>query len=176
MISSNFLPKSELDCLCSPSLKSHIYYLSPHHFRAVLQSYPRGWFLDCSPHFAPPKCNWQLKLHIFFFQQCKNNPEVMSDLYFLFPLYSVWFSWVWRSLKPRNAKGYRQNIAPPKTHFILHKGLRKGQSNRIETFGYICPFLILDSASLIVQLVKNQPAIQETLVWFLGWEDPLEEG
>ena len=31
-------------------------------------------------------------------------------------------------------------------------------------------------ASLIVQLVKNLPAMQETLVGFLGWEDPLEKG
>ena len=31
-------------------------------------------------------------------------------------------------------------------------------------------------ASLIAQLVKNPPAMQETLVQFLGWEDPLEEG
>ena len=31
-------------------------------------------------------------------------------------------------------------------------------------------------ASLIAQLVKNLPARQETLVWFLGQEDPLEKG
>ena len=31
-------------------------------------------------------------------------------------------------------------------------------------------------ASLIAQLVKNPPAMQETLVEFLGWEGPLEEG
>ena len=31
-------------------------------------------------------------------------------------------------------------------------------------------------ASLIAQLVKNLPAMQETLVRFLGWEDPLEKG
>ena len=30
-------------------------------------------------------------------------------------------------------------------------------------------------ASLIAQLVKNLPAMQETLVPFLGGEDPLEE-
>ena len=30
-------------------------------------------------------------------------------------------------------------------------------------------------ASLIVQLVKNMPAMQETLVWFLGQKDPLEK-
>ena len=31
-------------------------------------------------------------------------------------------------------------------------------------------------ASLMAQLVKNPPAIQETWVWSLGWEDPLEKG
>ena len=31
-------------------------------------------------------------------------------------------------------------------------------------------------ASLVAQMVKNPPAIQETWVQFLGWEDPLEEG
>ena len=30
--------------------------------------------------------------------------------------------------------------------------------------------------SLIAQLVKNPPAVQETLVQFLGWEDLLEKG
>ena len=30
-------------------------------------------------------------------------------------------------------------------------------------------------ASLVVQLVKNLPAVQETWVRFLGWEDPLEK-
>ena len=31
-------------------------------------------------------------------------------------------------------------------------------------------------ASLIAQLVKNLPAVQETWVRSLGWEDPLEKG
>ena len=30
-------------------------------------------------------------------------------------------------------------------------------------------------ASLIAQLVKNPPPMQETLVWFLRQEDPLEK-
>ena len=30
--------------------------------------------------------------------------------------------------------------------------------------------------SLVAQLVKNPPAMQETPVQFLGWEDPLEKG
>ena len=29
--------------------------------------------------------------------------------------------------------------------------------------------------SLIAQLVKNLPEMQETVVRFLGWEDPLEK-
>ena len=33
-----------------------------------------------------------------------------------------------------------------------------------------------DRASLIAQLVKNPPAMQESLVQFLGWEDLLEKG
>ena len=36
--------------------------------------------------------------------------------------------------------------------------------------------LSYDPASLIAQLVKNLPAMQETLVRFLDWEDPLEKG
>ena len=31
-------------------------------------------------------------------------------------------------------------------------------------------------ASLVDQLLKNPPAMQETPVRFLGWEDPLEKG
>ena len=31
-------------------------------------------------------------------------------------------------------------------------------------------------ASLVAQLVKNPPAVRETWVRFLGWEDPLEKG
>ena len=31
-------------------------------------------------------------------------------------------------------------------------------------------------ASLVAQMVKNLSAVQETWVWSLVWEDPLEEG
>ena len=32
-----------------------------------------------------------------------------------------------------------------------------------------------ERASLVSQLVKNLPAVQETFVQFLSWKDPLEE-
>ena len=35
---------------------------------------------------------------------------------------------------------------------------------------------MVERAFLVVQLLKNLPAMQETWVLSLGWEDPLEEG
>ena len=37
-------------------------------------------------------------------------------------------------------------------------------------------YLISVRASLVAQLIKNPPAMRETLVRSLGWEDPLEKG
>ena len=37
-------------------------------------------------------------------------------------------------------------------------------------------FAGLQWASLVAQLVKNLPAMRETWVRFLGWEDPVEKG
>ena len=34
----------------------------------------------------------------------------------------------------------------------------------------------MDWATLVAQMVKNPPAMQETWVQSLGWEDPLEKG
>ena len=34
---------------------------------------------------------------------------------------------------------------------------------------------LIYGASLMAQMVKNLPAMQETWVWSLGWEDPLEK-
>ena len=40
----------------------------------------------------------------------------------------------------------------------------------------ICSVLLIEKASLVAQLVKSLPAIQETQVQSLCWEDLLEEG
>ena len=37
-------------------------------------------------------------------------------------------------------------------------------------------FCSLRETSLVAQLVKNSPAMRESRVWSLGWEDPLEKG
>ena len=46
------------------------------------------------------------------------------------------------------------------------RSLRVGNSNRLQ----------YSWASLVAQLVKNLPAMWETWVRSLGWEDPLEKG
>ena len=42
-----------------------------------------------------------------------------------------------------------------------------------EGIGYLLQY---SWASLVAQLVKNLPAMLETWVWSLSWEDPLEKG
>ena len=56
-----------------------------------------------------------------------------------------------------------------------------GQSFGALTTASVLPMNIQDWfplrwASMVAQLVKNLPAMQETPVQFLGWEDPLEKG
>ena len=43
-------------------------------------------------------------------------------------------------------------------------------------FSILLRYTVYIWASLVAQTVKNLPAMQETPVWFLDWEDPLEKG
>ena len=61
-------------------------------------------------------------------------------------------------------------LSNPMDTRLLHPWDFLGKSTRVG-----CHFL-LKSASLISQLIKNPPAMQETPVLFLGWEDLLEKG
>ena len=38
-----------------------------------------------------------------------------------------------------------------------------------------CTLILLEKASLVAQMVKHLPAMRETWVQSLGWEDPLEK-
>ena len=49
-------------------------------------------------------------------------------------------------------------------------------SHLFKNFSQIVVIHTVKGASLVAQLVKNLPAIQETWVQSLGWEDPLEKG
>ena len=49
-----------------------------------------------------------------------------------------------------------------------------GAPTQLPTFILLVP--AISWASLVAQAVKNQPAMQETWVQSLSWEDPLKEG
>ena len=49
-------------------------------------------------------------------------------------------------------------------------------SHVLLTNKYQIKTLLSNQASLVAQLVKNPPAVQETKFQSLGWEDPLEKG
>ena len=48
--------------------------------------------------------------------------------------------------------------------------------NTVKMLLFICMDEFCDPAFLEVQTVKNPSATQDTWVWSLGWEDPLEKG
>ena len=48
-------------------------------------------------------------------------------------------------------------------------------SLKVVNSAYVNTYIFFTLASLVAQLVKNPPAIQETWVQSLGWEDPLEK-
>ena len=43
-------------------------------------------------------------------------------------------------------------------------------------YGQFKMLCVHEEASLVAQMVKNPPAMEDTWVRSLGWEDPLEEG
>ena len=47
--------------------------------------------------------------------------------------------------------------------------------NNTHSYLFYNSTILVDRASLVAQLVENLPAMQETWVQFLGWEDPLEK-
>ena len=46
----------------------------------------------------------------------------------------------------------------------------------MESLKYLLSGPLLKGTSLVAQMVKNLPAMQEIWVQLLGWEDPLEKG
>ena len=62
-----------------------------------------------------------------------------------------------------------------KTNLWLPKGIAGWEAGINEEFA-ISRYTLLYWASLVAQSVKNPPAMWETWVRSLGWEDPLEEG
>ena len=68
--------------------------------------------------------------------------------------------------------GYCLNCSPTLFHGKMDLSFMK-LAPGAKKVGDLC---LKRRASLVAQLVKNPPAMQETLVRFLGWEDPLAKG
>ena len=73
--------------------------------------------------------------------------------------------WSWRA--SRRGRG---QLEPTLETWMQVVTIFRSSFYHVDTAGK-CYFGILPPA-----LVKNPPAMQETPVWFLGWEDPLEKG
>ena len=50
------------------------------------------------------------------------------------------------------------------------------QIHEFHIYKYICIYTYICGASLVTNLIKNLPAMQNTQVQSLGQEDPLEKG
>ena len=76
---------------------------------------------------------------------------------------------------PLDYKGFPGSSADKTVHLQCRRpGLIPGSGRSAwEGIGYPLQY---SWASLVAQLVKNQPAKQETWVWSLGWEDSPGEG
>ena len=61
-------------------------------------------------------------------------------------------------------------------HAAWYSQKKKKKTTQDNPFFYSKPYGMPPWASLVVQLVKNPPAMRETWVWSLGWEDPPEKG
>ena len=53
--------------------------------------------------------------------------------------------------------------------------INKKRSDRVNPLVHLLLYFSLVIFSLVDQTVKNLPAVQETWVQYLGWEDPLEK-
>ena len=63
-----------------------------------------------------------------------------------------------------------------KRHSLLFKQNLQINISPCQEVNLVKNALSQDWASLMAQLVKNPPAMRETWVQSLGWEDPLEKG
>ena len=73
---------------------------------------------------------------------------------------------------------YMQSVSCEMPGWMKHKLEIKIAGKNINNIRYADDTTLMAEywASLVAQLVKNPPAMQESWVQYLGWEDPLEKG
>ena len=95
-----------------------------------------------------------------------------ENLHTLLVVFKFWISGCWRtgpsSSITNSSVGKESACNAGDPSAIPGSGRSAG-----EGIGYPCQYF---GASLVGQLVKNPPAMQETWLGSLGWEDPLQKG
>ena len=153
----SLVPSTTGYCFCFGSMSSFFLKLVLHWFPVAYWAPPTwGVHLSVSYLFAFSYCSWG--------SQGKNT-EVVCHSKTSYPLNSL-------SLFPPPPRLWQPPIFSISINILI--------LNISYTCNHIiCDFfvwlLLLTRASLVFQLVKNPPAMQETSVWSQGWEDPLEE-
>ena len=62
------------------------------------------------------------------------------------------------------------------SHHPIFQLAFKPSFSKISSLSTSLPSIYASGACLVAQTIKNLPAVRETCVGSLGWEDPLEEG
>ena len=101
------------------------------------------------------------------FQSMRNVPIPHA---WCFDLISSHFNMSWKYFYDRTIIK-KQIVADDFTVWMNHNLF-----NMCPIYGLLCSLNFFIGASLVAQTVKNLPAIQETWVQSLGWEDSLEKG
>ena len=120
-----------------------------------------------------------------------SSPDLLQSLFFHFKMYSIFNfindTWISQnhSLNMKCYTIFFYVISYPKKSLLTVSILYIFYTYKLKIIICVCHICVcmftdalvsfLNRASLVVQLVKNLPAMQETLVWFLGWKDPLEK-
>ena len=90
--------------------------------------------------------------------------------------------WTWKRLVGFSPWGCKELDMTEQLHFtslcycLLVKSLCRGRRITCAFYYFNASLKAHYGASLVAQTVKNLPAVQETWVRLLGWEDPLEKG
>ena len=163
MCSLSFLLFHQLLCFFNPSLNDSWHHSPLLFFPFVILA--RNWHLDCS--YISVEQMGSLGNHTLSITCSMRPREVLPEVsFFGFSKENCFHTFTVQSFPNLRLK-LCEHINYTHTHTHTHTHTQA----HAHAHAYIHIW-----TSLVAQLVKNLPAMQETPVRFLGWEDPLEKG